>query len=1340
MKSKKTIAKMILVAFVLSLVLPAGAFAQSSASDLEGHWAKDTITAWMDNGFIGGYPDGTFQPDKAITRAEFVKLINTAIHAQKTGAVNFSDVTSADWFYGELELAMGAGYASGFEDGTFRPAETVSRAQAAAFIAKAKNLAASGMAAERFTDSGALAEWAKGAIGAAAGAGYMSGYEDGSFQPDRALTRAEAVAMLERVMKASADVTITAANTTLANQTIDGNVLIAASVGNGNVTLEQVTIKGDLLVKGGGAQSVHVKDCVIAGDVIIDKAGVRVSFEGSTTSGGVEVHTAATLDAQGFKGSVGQVTLSGEVTANQTVTVKVPVQNMTIDTKGTVSIQSSVAKVTVNQPAKITGSGKIDTLIANVSGIQTQIKATHVEKAKGVTEPAIISASSGGSSSSGSSGGGSGSGGGDTPGPTPVAQNTYDAQTQALTINASSTEAIKGGETMLGGVIVPETISTLTIGSQVADGNVYLENINVAGQTTVQGGGSQSIHVKNCIFEGAVALQKDGVHLDLGEGAKVLGEITVEKAAAITASSTDAVAAPITAKANVEIRSGVVPAIVVASPAEIQLADGAKVNTVETQAAATITASGSSKSGAVGTIIVNSSAAVTVDAQTTAVAVQEKASVTLKQDVQAVAITAADATVQVEDKVTVANVTSTTAATVSGSGTVTAASAADGAKLTMQTNAAPEVSAAYQVSGTITNGADATITFSQNGQVAAAVKADTNGAYTVALPNGTYTGTVVREGYNEGSLSSIIVSGQNVQVNGSLTPQNVAVEKVSLNKTTLTLTVGASEKLTAAVIPSHATNSTLIWTSGDTAVATVAADGTVTAVAPGQATITATADGKSAACTVTVASTVERYAISGTVTGENGAAVAGIVVELLDAKGQSLSPAKIATTDDQGQYSFSDIAAGSYQLKTTATEAYHAYQSTEAFAVTGDLTQSIQLVSAVITHVTEGTQLQEALDSYQTVILDNDINLAEPIILKTKTVTLDLNGHTITNTRKYDKDKNGYMFTINGGTLTIDGTKAGSTITTGYQPGTQDTPQIRLLINVEGTVAVNGGSYTGFYAFESNREESTTAATTTISGAVITAGYAALANFTHGTMNVTDSTITADYYVLANNGLHGDTHFKATNCTMTSNKDTAIYFPAGDTLVIDGGSITAAKGSGIEAFAGEVTIKGNAVITAGADVNKTETVSAAGEGSRMDGSAVLIGYRAGYKTAGELKLTVESGVTLTSANNGTIRLVQLGKLGNGISQITVTCPEAMANGEKFMDNIPADTTLTVTVNGAQKYPPVNEPKAAPFTEEPKEADGQEANAPEDNVLIDAGEEQSQPETPLPSLSEGTTIE
>ena len=192
------------VAFLLSTAMTVSSVAPvfGASNDIFGHWAEFTITKWQNEGRIGGYEDGTFKPDRAITRAEFVRLLNSAAPTAFTSSasINFSDVSESDWFYADVAKAVGGRVASGFEDGTFRPGETVTRMQAAVFICNAKGLTPNEAAANNFTDAAQIPSWAKGAVGAAVAAGYLSGYPDGSFGGSKGMTRAEAVSTLDRVL------------------------------------------------------------------------------------------------------------------------------------------------------------------------------------------------------------------------------------------------------------------------------------------------------------------------------------------------------------------------------------------------------------------------------------------------------------------------------------------------------------------------------------------------------------------------------------------------------------------------------------------------------------------------------------------------------------------------------------------------------------------------------------------------------------------------------------------------------------------------------------------------------------------------------------------------------------------------------------------------------------------------------------------------------------------------------------------------------------------------------------------------------------------------------------
>ena len=315
-----------------------------------------------------------------------------------------------------------------------------------------------------------------------------------------------------------------------------------------------------------------------------------------------------------------------------------------------------------------------------------------------------------------------------------------------------------------------------------------------------------------------------------------------------------------------------------------------------------------------------------------------------------------------------------------------------------------------------------------------------------------------------------------------------------------------------------------------------------------------------------------------------------------------------------------------------------------------------------------------------------------------KDVTLDLNGYKITTSMNpvgVDAIMSTYIF-VNNGTFTVIGTTVGSSVTTGYteNPSTQ---QIRLFRNQSGNLTIMGGTYTGYYVVDNNTMESVATGTTTIMGsAVLNGGFACIANWKNGAIIVDGAELNADYYVLCNNGTYGGTSFHASNATMVSRQDTAIYFPAGDELELTNCVVNAPYGCGIEAFSGSVMLKGSTTINAGAEAGYQATVSPGGEGSRMDGSAVLLGYRKGYKTTPEgLVFISEAGVTLNSTNSSCIRLVALGDYSEneGVAKIDVTYDAGTlgTHGSEdaatdFRNDIGSSYGGTVTINGTEVHP------------------------------------------------------
>jgi len=176
-----------------------------SFPDTVGHWSESYVKAMANRLIVEGYEDGTFGPDRNVTRAEFATLIVRALGLEhKQATANFSDVSSRDWFANAVGVAAQAGIIKGYEDGTFRPNEVINREELAAMVVRAsafagKELSGSTSSLARFQDAGSIV-WAEEEIAAAVNAGIINGYEDGTVRPRNTATRAEASTMLQRFL------------------------------------------------------------------------------------------------------------------------------------------------------------------------------------------------------------------------------------------------------------------------------------------------------------------------------------------------------------------------------------------------------------------------------------------------------------------------------------------------------------------------------------------------------------------------------------------------------------------------------------------------------------------------------------------------------------------------------------------------------------------------------------------------------------------------------------------------------------------------------------------------------------------------------------------------------------------------------------------------------------------------------------------------------------------------------------------------------------------------------------------------------------------------------------
>jgi hypothetical protein len=188
------------LAICLLMAIPGYAFA-TGFNDVQGHWAETQINQWADKGLATGYEDGSFKPEQAVTRAEFVTLVNRAFGiASEEGEAGFADVAPGQWYYESITAAKAAGYISGYPDGTFKPNQNISRQEAAVVLARLLQLEQTTEDVSQFTDAAQIPAWSSAAIAASAKAGLIKGYPDGTFNATRSITRAETVVVLDRAL------------------------------------------------------------------------------------------------------------------------------------------------------------------------------------------------------------------------------------------------------------------------------------------------------------------------------------------------------------------------------------------------------------------------------------------------------------------------------------------------------------------------------------------------------------------------------------------------------------------------------------------------------------------------------------------------------------------------------------------------------------------------------------------------------------------------------------------------------------------------------------------------------------------------------------------------------------------------------------------------------------------------------------------------------------------------------------------------------------------------------------------------------------------------------------
>lgn len=373
---KKRLLSAFLCMFMLTAMLP---FA-SAASDLDGHWAKTYIEYLDREGVINpSATTGKYEPNHDMTRAEFMRYINRAFHFTEMAAISYTDVPRNAWYYDTVRIAQKYGYINGVGDNKMDPEGKVTREQAAVIVgrlfkADPGNVAPADLP---FTDRDEISSWSAGYIKAAADKGFLAGYSDGSFQPDRVVTRGEVAKILYYYIGTSlstagkaytgADLKTDTTNVTisescsLSDATIEGDLYITEGLGSDAVTLNNVTVKGSVIVSGGTVTMMNTS----SDHMIVSSPMARllqVTATGAARIGKTEVQSAAALHERSLAaGDSGfsEVVVNGEERVS--LTLDANVEQLTLVGESTVSTTANtqVYQMTVEKAASVTGYGSV---------------------------------------------------------------------------------------------------------------------------------------------------------------------------------------------------------------------------------------------------------------------------------------------------------------------------------------------------------------------------------------------------------------------------------------------------------------------------------------------------------------------------------------------------------------------------------------------------------------------------------------------------------------------------------------------------------------------------------------------------------------------------------------------------------------------------------------------------------------------------------------------------------------------------------------------------------------------------------------------------------------------
>ena len=306
MKHKRILAMILAAVSCLSLAVSVSAAntVNRKATDFRDFdrtaWYAEAVSTGVDNGLLYGKSATTLDPDGDLTRAEMAAVINRSFGCYKPADISaYKDVAKGKWYYNDVALAVQMGTYNGVSASSMQPDRAITRQEAIAVVARALQLDLDGYAKtdlSKFKDSADVSSWALPYIRSMVGAGYIRG-RGMVLAPQDNITRAEFAQIFHNIIgtyitaKGSYDKNISGSalirtdEVTLQNMTVDGDLIIGCGAADGRIVLDNMTITGRLLVWGGGTKAVYCNNGTTMPEVVVARVddAVKVIYDRDST-------------------------------------------------------------------------------------------------------------------------------------------------------------------------------------------------------------------------------------------------------------------------------------------------------------------------------------------------------------------------------------------------------------------------------------------------------------------------------------------------------------------------------------------------------------------------------------------------------------------------------------------------------------------------------------------------------------------------------------------------------------------------------------------------------------------------------------------------------------------------------------------------------------------------------------------------------------------------------------------------------------------------------------------------------------------------------------------------